>query len=78
MTGAPVFVALRLLDRQRQRAYWPVVAALAALGLAGNLSLQLHCPITHPVHLVLGHATVALIAVGVALVAWRWVGARSS
>ncbi len=61
--GALVLVALRLLDRggygSRDGAF---IAAITG-GLVGNIALELHCPITTPQHLLLGHATV-----GVALV----------
>lgn len=32
-----------------------------ALGLVGNLALQVHCPFTHVAHLVLGHGLLGLV-----------------
>lgn len=58
VTGAPFVVAARFLDRTGLRLHSHLHFAGAAAALAGNLNLQLHCPITDPLHLVLGHATV--------------------
>lgn len=58
-TGLPVFLALHALDRGARYAAW---LATAALGLAGNLALQLHCPLTGADHLAAGHASVGFVA----------------
>ena len=58
--GVPVIVMGAVMER---RSRWPLRQALtaaAAAGLAGNLALQLHCPITAPAHLLAGHASVCL------------------
>jgi hypothetical protein len=54
-------VALWLIDRGTGPSRW--LAAAAAAGLVGTLALELHCPLTGPAHLLLGHATVSLVAV---------------
>jgi hypothetical protein len=41
----------------------------ACAGLAGNLLLQLHCPTTAPMHLVIGHLGVVVLCFGFAV--WR-------
>jgi Negative regulator of sigma F len=48
------------------------IAALAgvAAGLAGNVTLQLHCPIVDPLHLVIGHALL-LVIFGTAAALWQ-------
>lgn len=57
-----------LLDRGGARRGLPAAAAAA---LTANLALQLHCPITDPSHLLIGHLGVALVILGVVLAARR-------
>lgn len=60
--GLPVYGALRFLDRGSS---WSarIVAACAA-GLAGNMVLELHCPMGGSTHLMAGHASVIIAYVG--------------
>ncbi len=52
----------------------PITWMLAALGLTvvGNVALQLHCPITDPMHLLVSHATLGVVWVPLV---W-WVATR--
>jgi hypothetical protein len=68
-TAAPLLAALWLFDRAPRPA--TLLAMAGAGGLLGSVSLLLHCPITHPTHLVAGHASV-----GLALAALLALGAR--
>lgn len=54
-------VLLWHLDRRDRLS--SVAAAFGALGagLVGNLALHFHCPITHPWHLLAGHASLLLV-----------------
>lgn len=61
MTGILVVAGLRSLDRRTARSRTGVFVQAAAGGIAGNLALELHCPITRPSHIVLAHATVSLV-----------------
>jgi hypothetical protein len=61
--GALVVIALRVLDRGAHRSRGAALFAATAGGLAANAALELHCPSTAPVHLLLGHASVALVLV---------------
>lgn len=70
---APLLVSLRLLDRMPQRL--TVLAAAGAAGVAATLALLLHCPITHPVHLLAGHATIGLVMAAGLMLHW-WRGSR--
>lgn len=73
LLGVPVYAALRLVDRGN--AFGSLVAAAAA-GLAGNLLLKAHCAIDTTGHVLLGHASVAvLFVVGLGLV-HRWIPSK--
>jgi hypothetical protein len=74
IAGAVALLLARALDRGAHAAGQLVLAAAAA-GLVGNLALALHCPVNHPAHLLLGHATVPFALVVGALLA-RLVPAR--
>lgn len=63
--GVPVYLAVYVVNRG---AYAANVLGLAAAGMLGNLALQLHCPITQPNHLLWGHASVAVLFLGTALI----------
>lgn len=62
-TGALVVFLLRALDRAAHGTRMAGLVAAVAGGVAGNLALELHCPVTAPAHLLLGHATVGLTLV---------------
>jgi len=68
--GAPVLALATMLRRARVDGAAVVALAGVSAGLAGNLTLQLHCPITDPAHLVLAHAGLALV-LGVVALRWR-------
>jgi len=67
VTGAPVFAAIAVLDRGNRFA--PLLAA-AAVGLVGNLSLQIHCALINRAHLLWGHAGVSVVALLGGLLLW--------
>jgi hypothetical protein len=56
--AAGIYAVLRGLDRGGTRRL-PLMAACA--GLAANLMLQLHCAVTAPTHLMLGHLGVVVV-----------------
>jgi hypothetical protein len=63
--GFAFILVLRAFDRGELLTKSTGLLAAVAGGLAANAALELHCPSTDPVHLMLGHAMigVALIAV---------------
>jgi hypothetical protein len=73
-SGLLVFGLLRALDRRSRAPWWQVALSAGALGLVGNLAVQLHCPATHPEHLLLGHASVGALWV---LVTGSWAAATA-
>ncbi len=68
--GLPVLILAFAV--RRSRVDGAAVAALAgiAAGLTGNLTLQVHCPITDPSHLLVGHVMLLAILGGAAAV-WK-------
>lgn len=59
--AAPFFVLLRLLDRSDYVSLPNAVLFGAATGLVAGLVLELHCALTHPLHVSLGHAAVGVL-----------------
>lgn len=73
LLGIPVYALLRLVDRGN--AFGSLIAAAAA-GVAGNFVLKAHCSIDTTGHVLLGHASVALLFVlGLGLV-HRWIPSK--
>jgi hypothetical protein len=66
MIGVPVYALARVLDRGSELT---AIMAACAAGLAGNVVLQLHCPLASPAHMLFGHFSVVVVFVaGLALV----------
>jgi len=63
MTGVLAVVMLRALDRTAHDSRPASLLAAVTGGIAANLALELHCPVTAPAHLLSGHATVGLALV---------------
>jgi hypothetical protein len=59
--AAGVYFLLRAFDRGGNRAN---LLMASAGGISANLLLQLHCSVTAPAHMLLGHLGVALIVLG--------------
>ena len=73
LLGVPVYALLRLVDRGN--AFGSLIAASAA-GLAGNFVLKAHGAIDTTAHVLLGHASVAILfVVGLGLV-HRWIPSK--
>ncbi len=71
----PALVLLWMVDRVGHRSFRLALLAAAIGGLVGNLALQIHCPVTDPDHLLLGHATIGLVFGGVYA---AWLALRTS
>lgn len=63
LTGMVVVFLLRALDRAAHDSRPAALLAAVTGGVAGNLALEFHCPVTAPAHIILGHATVGLVLV---------------
>ncbi|MFT5429497.1 MAG: hypothetical protein ACI9OJ_000168 [Myxococcota bacterium] len=59
VAAVPAVVVTRALQRNQAFGSRRFAGAVVG-GMAGILALSVHCPITHPVHLVAGHAPVVL------------------
>lgn len=69
--GVLTLLGFRALSRGTGSLLAPTIAIAMGSALAGVLALYAHCPITHPIHLLLGHATVLLPFLGASLVVYR-------
>lgn len=56
----PIALLLWAFDRDQRPALRTVCLSAAALGLAANLLLELHCSNGNPMHVLLGHASLGL------------------
>lgn len=72
IVGLPLLATVLLARRSHQRPTGPALAAIAG-STVGVAALLLHCPITEPMHLLAGHAPVALVLAALTLGAgWLW------
>jgi len=72
VVSAIAVVALMGLDRSGQNEQGRVWLVAGAAGCAAVVGLQLHCPITYPTHILVGHGPVVVLAAGIFwLMAWR-------
>ena len=69
--GVLTVLGLRMLSRGSGRVFVPTLAIAVASALTGALALYFHCPITHPIHLLLGHVPILLPPTVFALLARR-------
>ena len=67
--GLPALVGVDLVQRRRGRFGLPVALAVVLAGAVGGLGIFLHCPLVAPAHLLLGHAMVLAVYLGLAVVA---------
>lgn len=63
LTAAPASWMLGLMDR---RTLWgsPLLVRVVGAGLLANLVLLLHCPLVSPMHLLVGHAAITFVFLG--------------
>lgn len=74
--GAAIMALFTWFERRSTVPLVIVGLSAAAMGLTGNLAMQLYCPLTDPWHLMVGHASVgavwATVSVGAAWATRRW------
>jgi hypothetical protein len=63
LLALPLLVVCWALDRGEHRSLPNALLAAGAAGISANLALELHCPITDPLHLVAGHASIGIVLV---------------
>ncbi len=64
LMGVPLLALLAAVDRAATLSRETVLLGIALAGVAGNLVLQVHCPVVDPGHLFWGHALLpAVLAV---------------
>ena len=56
--GLPALLFMWALDRGAHAALFRALLAAGAAGLLANLALHVHCHLTHPTHLLAGHASI--------------------
>jgi len=67
LMGLPVLGAVVAMDRARRPSRAALVACVALGSVAGNLALQLNCPVVDPAHLLFGHALLPALFAAVLL-----------
>jgi anti-sigma factor RsiW len=67
----PIGAVLWALDRHDRPSLRTVCLSAAALGLAANLLLELHCGNGNPVHVLLGHASLGLAWLAAWILTWQ-------
>jgi len=68
--GLPVLLLATLVRRARVAGAAIVALGGVAAGLTGNLTLQVHCPIIDPLHQLLGHASLLVFLMAIAII-WQ-------
>lgn len=63
LLSAPVLALVWLASRAPRQVSTLLPLCGVASGLVGTAALELHCPLTAPAHLLVGHATVAVVFV---------------
>ena len=58
LLAVPFSALIWFLTRESRMEWETAASTTAAMGLIANVGLLLHCPITDPWHVVLGHATI--------------------
>lgn len=69
--GTAVFITIKFFVRGGKKAKGTFDPALWGAGFLALLSLHLHCPIVHPLHIALGHMSI-IIGVSVAILIRRY------
>ncbi len=71
VSGGMTLVLSRVLSRRGGRGRDETLLLAASAGLAGVLAGWLECPINFPMHLLLGHASVPALLIGLTLLSRR-------